>query len=178
MSFLDRFKKNPQGPSITVRVWINQAEKEIACIKMAKDDPAFVFIAWSQVTCKLFLELFRKHGIPNEVLLSRLVFPSRVEGGKYLLLERHYDHDKEIEFLEYLKAEDVLAYVSLSDPLMSSFDANRIQKVMQSMGHQEGEYIEHKMIDKSIERAMKKIKEDGLTEDLPERVREWVESIA
>ncbi|MBT8228856.1 MAG: preprotein translocase subunit SecA, partial [Bacteroidia bacterium] len=48
-------------------------------------------------------------------------------------------------------------YVSLEDKLMRLFNSDRIVKVMDSMGHQEGEVIQHKMITKSIERAQKKV---------------------
>ena len=52
-------------------------------------------------------------------------------------------------------------YVSLEDKLMRLFNSERISKVMDSMGHQEGEVIQHKMITKSIERAQKKVEENN-----------------
>lgn len=61
---------------------------------------------------------------------------------------------------------------------MRVFNSDRIQKVMVDMGHTEGEFIEHKMINKSIERAMDKIKSDGLPEDSSELVKEWMDGIA
>ena len=52
-------------------------------------------------------------------------------------------------------------YVSLEDKLMRLFNSERISKVMDSMGHQDGEVIQHKMITKSIERAQKKVEENN-----------------
>ena len=52
-------------------------------------------------------------------------------------------------------------YVSLEDKLMRLFSSDRIVKVMDTMGHQEGEVIQHKMITKSIERAQKKVEENN-----------------
>ncbi len=52
-------------------------------------------------------------------------------------------------------------YVSLEDKLMRLFNSDRISKVMDTMGHQEGEVIQHKMITKSIERAQKKVEENN-----------------
>ena len=52
-------------------------------------------------------------------------------------------------------------YVSLEDKLMRLFNSDRISKVMDSMGHQEGEVIQHSMITKSIERAQKKVEENN-----------------
>ena len=52
-------------------------------------------------------------------------------------------------------------FVSLEDNLMRLFGSERISKVMDSMGFQEGEMIEHSMISKSIERAQKKVEENN-----------------
>ena len=52
-------------------------------------------------------------------------------------------------------------YVSLEDNLMRLFQSERIAKLMDRMGHQEGEVIQHSMITKSIERAQKKVEENN-----------------
>ena len=52
-------------------------------------------------------------------------------------------------------------FVSLEDNLMRLFGSERISKVMDRMGFQDGEMIEHSMISKSIERAQKKVEENN-----------------
>ena len=52
-------------------------------------------------------------------------------------------------------------YVSLEDNLMRLFGSDRIAKVMDTLGLQEGEVIQHSMITKSIERAQKKVEENN-----------------
>ena len=52
-------------------------------------------------------------------------------------------------------------YVSLEDDLMRMFGSDRIASVMDRMGFQEGEMIEHSMISSSIERAQKKVEENN-----------------
>ncbi|MDO5761057.1 MAG: preprotein translocase subunit SecA [Bacteroidales bacterium] len=52
-------------------------------------------------------------------------------------------------------------YVSLEDKLMRLFASDRISKVMDRLGFEEGEMIEHKMINSSIERAQKKVEENN-----------------
>jgi len=51
-------------------------------------------------------------------------------------------------------------FVSLEDNLMRLFAADRISSVMDKLGFQEGEMLEHKMISKSIENAQKKVEEN------------------
>tara|TARA_B100000927_G_C16475392_1_gene473158 strand:+ start:600 stop:3920 length:3321 start_codon:yes stop_codon:yes gene_type:complete len=52
-------------------------------------------------------------------------------------------------------------YVSLEDKLMRLFGSERIAKLMDRMGLQEGEVIQHSMVSKSIERAQKKVEENN-----------------
>lgn len=52
-------------------------------------------------------------------------------------------------------------YVSLEDNLMRLFGSERISNVMDKLGFDEGEMIEHSMISKSIERAQKKVEENN-----------------
>jgi len=52
-------------------------------------------------------------------------------------------------------------YVSLEDNLMRMFQSERIAKLMDKMGHQDGEVIQHSMVSKSIERAQKRLEENN-----------------
>ena len=52
-------------------------------------------------------------------------------------------------------------YVSLEDNLMRLFASDKIASVMDRMGFQEGEMLEHKMISKSIENAQKRVEENN-----------------
>ena len=52
-------------------------------------------------------------------------------------------------------------YVSLEDKLMRLFASERIAKVMDRLGFEEGERIESPLISKSIERAQKKVEENN-----------------
>ena len=52
-------------------------------------------------------------------------------------------------------------YISLEADLMRMFGSDRIAAVMDRMGFQEGEMIEHKMISSNIEKAQKKVEENN-----------------
>ena len=52
-------------------------------------------------------------------------------------------------------------FVSLEDNLMRLFGSDRIVKMMDRLGLEEGEVIQHSMITKSIERAQKKVEENN-----------------
>jgi preprotein translocase subunit SecA len=52
-------------------------------------------------------------------------------------------------------------FVSLEDSLMRLFGSDRIARMMDRLGIEEGEVIQHSMITKSIERAQKKVEENN-----------------
>ena len=52
-------------------------------------------------------------------------------------------------------------YLSLEDDLMRLFGSERIAKIMERMGLEEGEVIQHPMITRSVERAQKKVEENN-----------------
>ena len=52
-------------------------------------------------------------------------------------------------------------YVSLEDNLMRLFGSDRVAKMMDRMGLEDGEVIQHSMMTKSIERAQKKVEENN-----------------
>jgi preprotein translocase subunit SecA len=54
-------------------------------------------------------------------------------------------------------------FLSLEDDLMRLFGSERIASVMQRLGIEEGEAIEHKMITSSVERAQKKVEENNFS---------------
>ena len=54
-----------------------------------------------------------------------------------------------------------LFFVSLEDDLMRLFGSERMAKIMDQMGLQEGEVIQHSMITKAVERAQKKVEENN-----------------
>jgi len=110
-------------------------------------------------------------------LTARDILPSKMIGRNFVFLERHYHRDKEKKFIESLNSNEVLVHVSLSDPLLSAFNSDRIKKIMYNMGHDEDEPIEHAMINKSIERAMEKIRNGDVPDDRAHELMEWIKSI-
>ncbi len=54
-----------------------------------------------------------------------------------------------------------LFFVSLEDNLMRLFGSDRLAKIMDFLGHKEGEAIQHSRISKSIERAQQKVEQNN-----------------
>ncbi|MCS6934940.1 MAG: preprotein translocase subunit SecA [Chitinophagales bacterium] len=52
-------------------------------------------------------------------------------------------------------------FVSLEDDLMRLFGSDRVAKIMDRMGHKEGEVMQSRLLTRSIERAQKKVEENN-----------------
>ena len=87
-------------------------------------------------------------------------------GGLYILgSERHESRriDRQLRGRAGRQGDpgESVFFVSLEDELMRLFGSDRVISVMDRLGHEEGDVIEHSMITKSIERAQKKVEEQN-----------------
>jgi preprotein translocase subunit SecA len=87
-------------------------------------------------------------------------------GGLYILgSERHESRriDRQLRGRAGRQGDpgESVFFVSLEDELMRLFGSDRVISVMDRLGHEEGDVIEHAMITKSIERAQKKVEEQN-----------------
>ncbi|MCW4151672.1 preprotein translocase subunit SecA [Halomonas sp. 18H] len=62
-------------------------------------------------------------------------------------------------------------FLSLEDSLMRLFGSDRVQRMMQAMGLEKGEAIEHKMVSNAVERAQKKV--EGRNFDIRKQLLEY-----
>ncbi|NTU52866.1 MAG: preprotein translocase subunit SecA [Chlorobiaceae bacterium] len=90
----------------------------------------------------------------------------REQGGLFILgSERHESRriDRQLRGRSGRQGDpgESIFYVSLEDELMRLFGSDRVISVMDRLGHEEGDVIEHSMITKSIERAQKKVEEQN-----------------
>ena len=177
MLFFSFINEAPNYSNINLRVWLNQSAKEESCIRTALEDESIIFIVWSKVTFQHFQDLFRKRNINNKIMIANDVFGLKSQGSKFVLIERHYDHDKESKLIKYLNAKNIIVHTSLSDPIMSAFNSVRMQKVREKFRNIKNEYIEHRMINSSIEKAMTKISNGDWPEENSKIILEWIEGI-
>jgi preprotein translocase subunit SecA len=90
------------------------------------------------------------------------------KGGLYILgTERHESRriDRQLRGRSGRQGDPGTSqfFISLEDDLMRLFGSDRISAVMQRMGLQEGELIQHPLITKSVERAQKKVEENNFS---------------
>lgn len=121
-------------------------------------------------------EIVAHAGIPKTVTIAtnmagrgtdiKLTPESRAAGGLAIIgTERHESRrvDRQLRGRSGRQGDPGTSqfYVSLEDDLMRLFGSDRIVRVMDAMGHKEGDVIQHSMVSKSIERAQKKVEENN-----------------
>ncbi|GAB4026575.1 preprotein translocase subunit SecA [Spirosoma gilvum] len=121
-------------------------------------------------------EIVATAGLPGTVTIAtnmagrgtdiKLTPESRAAGGLAIIgTERHESRrvDRQLRGRSGRQGDPGTSqfFVSLEDSLMRLFGSERIAKVMDRMGLEEGEVIQHSMITKSIERAQKKVEENN-----------------
>jgi preprotein translocase subunit SecA len=84
--------------------------------------------------------------------------------NRILVADTHPDFNTETSVLAALETagymhQKITFFNGLDDPIFIPFGAERIQKLMVSMGLKEDEPVEHKMITTSIDNAQKKVME-------------------
>jgi hypothetical protein len=106
----------------------------------------------------------------NNVVWVNAHFPASINtaavGGvlntNLIVAETYPDFNVEQDLLEKIQqagfeTDKVIFFNGLDDPIFIPFGAERIQKLMISMGMSEDEPIEHAMISKSMDRAQQKV---------------------
>jgi preprotein translocase subunit SecA len=121
-------------------------------------------------------EIVASAGLPGTVTIAtnmagrgtdiKLTADSKTSGGLAIIgTERHESRrvDRQLRGRAGRQGDPGTSqfFVSLEDSLMRLFGSDRIAKVMDRMGLEEGEVIQHSMITKSIERAQKKVEENN-----------------
>ncbi|MES2387290.1 MAG: preprotein translocase subunit SecA [Bacteroidota bacterium] len=123
-------------------------------------------------------EIVAEAGKPSTVTIAtnmagrgtdiKLTPESRASGGLAIIgTERHESRrvDRQLRGRSGRQGDPGTSqfFVSLEDNLMRLFGSDRIIKLMDKMGLQEGEVIQHSMITSSIERAQKKVEENNFS---------------
>jgi len=75
-----------------------------------------------------------------------------------IIFAEHYPlHEKENTLFESLNIKEVKIFSSLDEPLFRHFGGEKIITLMQSMGMQENEGIQHTLITSALKNAQEKI---------------------
>lgn len=112
--------------------------------------------------------------------LQNIVFSQNtfgVERVKVIFLEHYPILSKDQMFMEQVQKAipnaEIEVYLALDEPLLTRFASDRLIPLMKQIGMKEDEIIEHKMVSKSIENALKKIQKKVKYEKNADTEEDW-----
>lgn len=166
------FKKKEPSINIINKVWMNENAKWNACLQLLAENPNLQFVAWFEDTRKKLNELLEQHNHQHKVIIYRQTIGS--QKLNYIFVEHYLLYSKEIELFKQLELNEVTILNSLDEPLFIQFGGERIAPLLQKMGLQADEVIEHNMITLSIKRAQEKIAAAVLIENAANNQADWL----
>ena len=166
------FKKKEPSIHMINKVWMTENAKWNACLQLLAENPTIQFVAWFEDTRKKLNELLEQHNQQHKVILYRQVISS--QKLNYIFVEHYPLLQKETELFKHLESHQVTILNSLDEPLFMQFGSERLGPLLEKMGLQADEVIEHDMITMSIKRAQEKIAGKVLVDNTATNQADWL----
>lgn len=166
------FKKKEPSIHIINKVWMNENAKWNACLQLLIENQNLVFVTWFEDTRKKLNELLEQHHHQHKVIMYRQAINS--QKLNYVFAEHYPLYSKEVDLFKQLELTEVTILSSLDEPLFKQFGSENLVPLLEKLGMQPNEMIEHNMISSSIKRAQEKIAAKVLIENTANNQADWL----
>ena len=168
------FEKKKETTKVTDFVFMHAAAKWQACHLALQSNATTIFITWFEETQQQLQEYFTAQNAANAtVILYREATAHFINNNPVIFAEHYPLREKEEALYASLKLEEVKVFSSLDDALFQYFGGARIIEVMQKMGLQENEPVQHTMISMALKNAQEKIGKKVMIEQSALSQSEW-----
>lgn len=174
MSLFNWFgKKEP--PTVTAKslVWMHAAARQKGVLQLMQKHSNSVLVAWFPETQRQWQTFMQQQGFNNKVMIARQINAVQLVNKMVILLEHYPLASKESAFLESLHSDSILITSSLDEPLFNYFGGDRISKLLEGMGMNGDEAIEHELVTSAIRNAQRKLEKNVLMEQTANSMQEW-----
>lgn len=166
------FKKKEPEIKVVDKVWMTEDAKWNACLKLLAENPNVQFVAWFEDTRKKLNELLEQYNHQHKVILYRQTISS--QKLNYVFVEHYPLLQKETELFKHLELTTATVLSSLDESLFKQFGSERLGPLLQKIGLEPNEAIEHNMITMSFKRAQEKIAEKVLIDNTANNQADWL----
>lgn len=168
------FKKKNPGIKIIDKVCIAPEGRLELLYNAWMGNKATAVLFWFDDTLQAATDYFTsKTNEPVLLLLARETSALQLAGKKIIFGEHYPLRTTENAFFEKLNLQQVEIYSSLHDPLFRLFGGERLTELMQRMGLQPNEPVEHSMISNSIKNAQEKLEKKISFEKTARTAESW-----
>jgi len=158
------------------KVYINTVAKTNACIQLAREVPATVFIAWFAETANAFKQSFVQAGIIEpKVTEVKHLHAAQWQNHPVVFVEHYPLHTKEVALVNSWGKSSIIVYSAMDEPLFRHFGSDKMVPLIKLLGMKESESIEHAYVTQSIEKGQQKIADKVLTEQPAASQAAWME---
>lgn len=160
----------------TDKTYMSTVAKINACVALAKEQPATIFICWFNETLKKFRAAFLKQGLDEMKVIDAKQVHSAMLKDKVPVFTEHYPlHSKEITLVEHWPVTKIIVYSAMDEPLFKHLGSEKMIPMMKLLGMKEDEVIEHSLVTKSIIKGQAKIAAHVTLEQSAQSQEEWLE---
>jgi len=168
------FGKKKETTEVTDIVFMHAVAKWHACLQALQKDAATIFITWFEETQQQLQEYFTaQNAVNTTVILYREAAAHLINNNPVIFAEHYPLHGKEEDLYKSLDLNETKVFSSLDEPLFQHFGGERIIELMQKMGLQENEPVQHSMISMALKNAQEKIAKKVSLEQSARSQEEW-----
>lgn len=167
--------KRENKPTITDRVFIHARNKWRYCQKILSENSKTIFIGWFDDTIDDLESYLSQANVTAAILKARTVNRSQIRGEQLIFIEHYPMKTREDQLLDQLNLNEAVFLTAVDEPLLKYFGGEKLMQIMENMGMNEEDPIEHKLITQSIITAQKKIERKMIIEQSTRSQAEWME---
>ncbi|MBS1578638.1 MAG: hypothetical protein JST29_03215 [Bacteroidetes bacterium] len=164
------FKKNTSIKIIS-KVYLTETIKWKACEEMLKANANTVFITWFEETYNTLNKFLEQHQHSAKVIMYRQA--TKNNNVKYVFAEHYPLYAKEEELFNKLSLNEVVVMCSLDEAFLKHFGSEKIVDILEKLGMNKDEVIEHEMVSSSIKNAQTKLAKQVLIDNAARSQTEW-----
>lgn len=176
-NLLNKKEEKNHHPVFIDKTYLTTEGKMNALAALAFQDVNVIFITWFPETTKKLKEFFFQQNIDkHRIIETKHVYHSKLAGHTAVFAEHFPIHTKEATLCEKWVQKSIVVYSALDEPLFMHFGGEKILEMIQKMGMNEKEAIEHPLVSKSILNIQEKIAEKVFIEQFAVSQSAWMEN--
>jgi hypothetical protein len=168
------FTKKKKTVKVLDKITLDEEAKWQAMLSLFQTKENIAFIFWFEKSLESADSFFKlQTPKPVPLLMVREATTPQLAGRIPVFAEHYPLYAKELDIYIRLNLETVQVFSSLKDSLFQQFGGDKIITLMQRLGVQKDEIIEHPMISRAIEQAQEKISKKSMVEQTAYSQAEW-----
>jgi hypothetical protein len=156
-------------------VWIDTAAKNNALLKLFKEQPNTLFVAWFPDAAKELRDFLQTHGVEADCVAEAKTLNSHKAGEHILVfIEHHPLQEKELALAEELHLAQVDVYGALDEPIFVYFGSEKMMPLVKMLGFKSTESIQHPYVTSSVIKAQEKMAAKVTVEQTAHSISDWL----